>query len=106
MAMQGLPFDAVASNILGVPDLGVLDFTNATLVRFAGNAMCIPCVGSVICWALHFGIAGNEANTVATLSPQGVRDNRFNKESFTLSIEYYIDIAYTVPFLFWRKRVV
>jgi len=36
--------------------------------------------------------------SVAKGTCQGVRDNRFNKESFTLPIEYYIDIAYTVAF--------
>ena len=41
----------------------------------------MPCIGSVIFWALHLGIAGNEADTMATFSPQGVRDNRRDSPS-------------------------
>ena len=35
---------------------------------------------------------------------QGVRDNRFDKESFTLSIEYYMNFIYTVIFDLEKTR--
>jgi hypothetical protein len=37
-------------------------------------------------------------------SCQGVRGNRFDKESFTLSIEYYMSFGYAAIFYFEKTR--
>ena len=71
MEAQGFPCDARLCANLGIPCIDLAGLSRSRLAGFAGNAMCVPCVGSVLHWVISHYVRTADRSSTTSRSAQG-----------------------------------